>query len=378
MYPLQDLPFIAQALIALPFGLIIGSFLNVVIYRVPRGESVAFPGSHCGVCGTPIKPYDNIPVLSYLILRGRCRSCKSKISWRYPGVELLTGLLIAAAVYRDGLTWLGGAEAIFITILIALIFIDAEHYLLPDLITYPAFLFAIVSLLIVAYSPFSSMNQVLPLQAWLPAFLQSEVLARWASFIAIALAIPGLLIVDLAENVLFGKYHDFDESDLTDEEKSLDVKWGQQRKRVLVVVGIIGVILQIGWWIVYGFSHPLTSQVQAPTFTVIQSAIGALVGGGTVWCFRAAFFYIRGIEGMGLGDIKLMAFIGAFLGWQSVLLVLFLGTLLGAFGGGLAALLSRKGMKMQIPYGVPLGISALFVLFFGQPILAWYLGKLNP
>lgn len=376
MYPLQELPYIAQAIIALPFGLIIGSFLNVVIYRVPRGESVAFPGSHCGSCGTPIKPYDNIPVLSYLILRGRCRSCKSKISWRYPGVELLTGLLIAAAIYRDGLTWFGGAKAIFITILIALIFIDAEHYLLPDVITYPAFLFAIVSLLIATFSTSSSGTLYYPIQSWLPPFLQGEGIARWVSFAAIALAIPGLLVVDLAENILFGKYHDFDASELTVEEKDLDIKWGQQRKQTLFIVGIIGGVLQIIWWIVCAqSSHLVTGPA---SYIVLQSIVGVLIGGGTVWFFRAAFFYIRGLEGMGLGDIKLMAFIGAFLGWQSVLLVLFLGTLLGALGGGVAALSSKKGMKLQIPYGVPLGISALFVLFFGQPIIAWYLSKLNP
>ena len=93
MFPLQEIPFIYQAIIAFPFGLIIGSFLNVVIYRVPRGESVAFPASHCGSCGAPVKPYDNIPLLCYALLRGRCRACKASFSWIYPFVEFLTGCL---------------------------------------------------------------------------------------------------------------------------------------------------------------------------------------------------------------------------------------------------------------------------------------------
>ena len=112
MFPLQELPLIIQALIASVFGLIVGSFLNVVIYRVPQGESIAFPASHCGSCGKAVKPYDNIPLLSYAILRGRCRFCKETYSWRYPAVELLVGLLFFAVVYQNGLTWLSIARLV--------------------------------------------------------------------------------------------------------------------------------------------------------------------------------------------------------------------------------------------------------------------------
>jgi leader peptidase (prepilin peptidase)/N-methyltransferase len=144
---------------------------------------------------------------------------------------------------------------------------------------------------------------------------------------------------------------------------------------------ITGVVLQITWWIAYAQSPQVAPQASAggyASFSLLQSVVGALVGGGLLWVMRAAFFYIRGIEGMGLGDIKLMAFVGAFLGWQLVLLVLLLGTILGSVIGGMAALISRQGMKFRFPFGVPLGISALFVLFFGQAIMQWYVALLNP
>ena len=156
MFPLQEIPFLSQALIAFPFGLVIGSFLNVVIYRVPRGESVAFPASHCGSCGVPVKPYDHIPLLSYAILRGRCRACKAGFSWVYPLVELLTGCLFFAVIYYDGLTLLGLAKVFFCVVMIVLFFIDLRHQLLPNVITYPAFLAIII---------YASLGQATPLPA---------------------------------------------------------------------------------------------------------------------------------------------------------------------------------------------------------------------
>jgi leader peptidase (prepilin peptidase)/N-methyltransferase len=125
------------------FGLVIGSFLNVVIYRWPREESVVRPASHCGACGAPVKPYDNIPVLSYLILRGRCRSCGERFSWRYPAVELLTGLLFVAAYLVDGVGLRLVFDCVFLAMLVPLVFIDAEWHLLPNVITHPGLLFAL-------------------------------------------------------------------------------------------------------------------------------------------------------------------------------------------------------------------------------------------
>lgn len=126
------------------FGLVIGSFLNVVIYRWPREESIVRPSSHCGSCGTPVKPYDNIPVLSYLILRGRCRSCGEGYSWRYPAVEALTGLLFVGAYFADGPSLRLVFDCVFIALLIPLVFIDAEWQLLPNAITHPGLLFALI------------------------------------------------------------------------------------------------------------------------------------------------------------------------------------------------------------------------------------------
>jgi leader peptidase (prepilin peptidase)/N-methyltransferase len=121
------------------FGLVIGSFLNVVIYRLPRYESIVFPGSHCPACDAAIKPYDNIPVLSYAILGGRCRSCAVRISAIYPAVELLVGVLYLLCFLRDGLTLILLADLVFVSLIVPLVFIDFHHKLLPNRITYPGF-----------------------------------------------------------------------------------------------------------------------------------------------------------------------------------------------------------------------------------------------
>ena len=378
MFPLQDFPLLFQALIALPFGLVIGSFLNVVIYRVPRGESVAFPASHCGSCGAPVKPYDNIPVLSYLILRGKCRACKAPFSWRYPLVELFVGLLFFALAYRHGLTWMTVAEMILVTIIVSLIFIDAEHLLLPDVITYPALLFAVIAITTITYLNFANGIQVFPIQAWLPDVFVTTSIPQWVGWIGIACAVPALWFVDKLENILFGKYHEFVEEEETEEEKTFNLCWEQKTKRMIRSTMIVGVMAQIIWWIAYAkIPQAVPADSSASfyvSFSLLQSLIGALVGGGALWVFRAAFFYLRGIEGMGLGDIKLMAFVGAFLGWQLVLLVFLFGTLLGTVIGGVAAIVNRQGMKFRFPFGLPLGISTILVLFYGQTILHWYLG----
>jgi leader peptidase (prepilin peptidase)/N-methyltransferase len=145
---LPDLSFISQPFIYVivgVFGAIIGSFLNVVIHRLPREESIALPSSRCPSCGAVIAFYDNVPVLSYLMLGGRCRSCKVHISARYPAVEALTALLWVAVVWRDGLSFALPFDLIFVTAITALIFIDAEHMILPNAITYPGIVFALIA-----------------------------------------------------------------------------------------------------------------------------------------------------------------------------------------------------------------------------------------
>ncbi|MDA8441206.1 MAG: prepilin peptidase, partial [Peptococcaceae bacterium] len=126
-----------MAILFLLFGLIIGSFLNVCIYRLPRRESLAWPGSHCPQCGYVLKWYDNIPVLSYLILRGKCRHCRLHITWRYPLVEGLTGLLWLAAYLHFGLTWYLATRLVFIAMLLVIALIDMEHFIIPNIIVLP-------------------------------------------------------------------------------------------------------------------------------------------------------------------------------------------------------------------------------------------------
>src|SRR6266567_1832371 len=132
-------------------GAMIGSFLNVVIHRLPREQSIVFPNSACPKCRKPIKPYDNIPILSYLILRGRCRHCGADISIRYPAVEALTAILFAAVTWHDGLSFALAFDLAFAASMVALIFIDAEHMILPNAITYPGILFALLTRLLVPY-----------------------------------------------------------------------------------------------------------------------------------------------------------------------------------------------------------------------------------
>src|SRR5258706_6254311 len=141
---------VACALMGLVGG-IIGSFLNVVIHRLPLEESIVFPNSTCPRCRAPIKPYDNIPILSFLILRGKCRACAAPISARYPAVEFLTALLFAAVTWHDGLSFALSFDLAFAAAMLALLFIDAEHMILPNAITYPGMLFALITRAVVPY-----------------------------------------------------------------------------------------------------------------------------------------------------------------------------------------------------------------------------------
>src|SRR6266404_4731225 len=151
------------------FGAIIGSFLNVVIHRLPREQSIVFPESTCPSCRAPIRAYDNIPILSFLILRGRCRKCGARISPRYPAVEALTALLFAAVTWHDGLSLALAFDLAFAAAMVALIFIDAEHMILPNAITYPGILFALITRVAVPYLVGPSHFDDLPqLQSLLP------------------------------------------------------------------------------------------------------------------------------------------------------------------------------------------------------------------
>ncbi|WP_297453836.1 A24 family peptidase [Persephonella sp.] len=245
------------------FGLIVGSFLNVVIYRLPRGKSVASPAfSFCPSCGQKIKWYDNIPVLSYLVLKGRCRYCGSKISLRYPFVEILTGIASVAAFWKTGVSVDYIFIFLFLALMIAITFIDIDFKIIPDEINFIGFVSGIV------YSFFRT-----------------------------------------------------------------DFSW-------------------------------------------IDALIGAAVGAG--FLFGIAYFYLkfRGIEGLGMGDVKMMAFVGTYIGWFGSLFTIFFGSLLGAVVGILGAYLSKsedKG-KFEIPFGPFLALAAVIYLFFGETIKSWYFG----
>ncbi|HXI62435.1 MAG TPA: prepilin peptidase [Pyrinomonadaceae bacterium] len=160
-------------------GAIIGSFLNVVIHRVPREQSIVFPNSACPKCHKAIKAYDNIPILSYLILRGRCRHCGVHISSRYPAVEALTAILFAAVTWHDGLSVALAFDLVFAAAMVALVFIDAEHMILPNAITYPGIIFAIIARILLPYlagpAHFDDLPQLLNAFPTLPLGLVSVI-----------------------------------------------------------------------------------------------------------------------------------------------------------------------------------------------------------
>ncbi|MBI5787669.1 MAG: prepilin peptidase [Candidatus Schekmanbacteria bacterium] len=242
------------------FGMLIGSFLNVCIYRMPKGESLAFPASHCPQCQTALHFYDNIPVLSYLFLRGKCRFCKAPISEQYPLVELLTGLLFMLTVLRFGFSLSVPVYATLQAILIVAIFVDAAHMIIPDKIT-----------------------------------------------------IPG------------------------------------------IIIGFLASFLP---------RHPVSWQ---------NSLLGILVAGGFLYLVAVLSVVILKKEGMGGGDIKLAAAIGAFLGWQRSFLAVMLGAFLGSVVGIALILIRRKGRKEYIPFGPFLACGAIISLYWGNELIDWYL-----
>jgi leader peptidase (prepilin peptidase) / N-methyltransferase len=260
-------------------GAVIGSFLNVVIHRVPREESIAFPASHCPSCDAAIRPYDNIPVVSWAVLRGRCRSCRAPISARYPAVELLTGALFALTyLLHSGLTLSLPFDLAFVATIVALVFIDAEHMILPNVITYPGFGLALVTRAVV----------------------------------------PNL----------------------------------------------------------YGVASLGGGHVPAWLLSLGGALLGAIVGGGFLWLIGWLWERARGVEAMGLGDVKMMLMVGAFLGWPLTLLTIFLGVLTGSVAG-VGAMLRRgeRDMQMLLPFGIFLGLGSLVSLLFGAQIIDWYVGK---
>jgi leader peptidase (prepilin peptidase)/N-methyltransferase len=266
-------------LIIFLFGLVIGSFLNVCILRIPLAESVVLPPSHCPSCGSSIKPYDNIPVVSWLVLAGRCRKCKTRISAMYPMVELATGLLFLACYFAFGLTAEALKWAVFAALLIVLTITDLRERILPDKV----------------------------------------------NFVGLGL---GLLLS------LFTRPTD-------------------------------GTAPWLGNHI---FAYPPPDAV----LSFADALIGAGVASGLLWLVAEGYFRARGREGMGLGDVKMMAMAGAFLGLQRALLTILLGSLLGSVIGVAVIAIGRKGRDFELPFGTFLGAGAILVVFFGSAALDWY------
>ncbi len=292
-------------------GLAMGSFLNVCIHRMPLGLSVVSPGSACPKCGKPIKPYDNIPVLSWLILRGRCRFCRAAISPRYLVVELLTGLLFLTCFELFGFHLITLKFCLFAFFILGLIFTDAEHKLLPDLLTFPGLTVGI------AFSFF------VPVHDLATRFFPAE-------------------------------------------------------------------------------SLPVSSEISWRVLSAMDSLLGAAAGASFIYGAGAIYKRARGVEGMGFGDVKLMAMVGAFLGLKLTIFTLFAASLMGSFfgiGTVLVVWLKRTRRRMarfhesaraarrqawqsaklvyrhyEMPFGVFLGSMAMVAAFFGNAVIGWYMG----
>ena len=251
-----------MALYALLVGLALGSFMNVCIYRIPLQKSIVRPSSSCPNCGKKIRFYDNIPIISYLLLLGRCRHCHHPISWRYPVIEAITGLLSLALFIRYGLSFQYLLFLLFAATLVTISFIDLDHQIIPDVLSIPGI-------------------------------------------------IAGLAAAFVPGNVL--------------------------------------------WF---------------------ESVIGIIGGGGALFLVGLAYEKLTGKQGMGGGDVKLLAMIGAWMGWRSLPFVLLISSLTGAIIGSVFLLAAGKGYRVKIPFGPFLSLGALSYIFFGPQLTNWYIGLL--
>lgn len=280
-----------ETIFALIIGLEFGSFLNVCAYRLPRDMSVAKPvRSFCPECEKTIAWYDNIPLLSFLILLGRCRHCKARIPWRYPLLEVATGVAFAVCVAEFGVTALAAKYAIFGAIMLTLIATDFETQLLPNEFTLGGLAIGIV-------------------------------------FSAFVLFVP-------------------------------DFRTGTGWARA-----VIGPLLD-----------SVTGITEAPVlFSVSESVLSAAVAGGMFWFVGWLYEKVRHREGLGLGDVKMLAMIAAFLSLPAALFTLMLASLFGAIGGLAIAFATRKQISTyEVPFGVYLGVSAIGIAVYGRYLMAWY------
>jgi prepilin signal peptidase PulO-like enzyme (type II secretory pathway) len=274
-----ELPLGAHILLAFIFGLAIGSFLNVMIHRVPRGETLALPASRCPTCRTPLKPYDNLPLLSYFLQHGRCRYCPALISPRYPLVEFLTALLFATLVWRNGLGWVVLLQMLFVAVMIALIFIDAEHQLLPDLITYPAYLLALAAAALQSGWGRELVVFSAPEQNTFPAGK-----AALYGGLILAGAAPSFFLLDVLDVLLFSRYFADEEQDEdgrqaeSEELAETPVEIAREARRRLMVNAslALGIVLAAGWvWLYYFAAGQDTTVLEQAYRGLARAFVGA-------------------------------------------------------------------------------------------------------
>ncbi|PIU31926.1 MAG: prepilin peptidase [Syntrophobacteraceae bacterium CG07_land_8_20_14_0_80_61_8] len=244
-------------------GCCLGSFFNVVIYRLPNAQSIVKPASHCPACQVPIAFYDNIPLLSYVLLRGRCRHCRVRISLRYPLVEALTGVLLLMLLRRYGWGPAFLIYSVFACLLLVISFIDWDTFLIPDV-----------------------------------------------------LSLPGILV---------------------------------------------------------GFTTALFN----PRLSWLESLVGIVLGGGVFYLVAWGYQRLRRQEGLGGGDIKLLAMIGAFCGWPGVVFTILLGSLVGTVVGIAVMWKTHQGLTARIPFGPFLALGAVGYIFWGEAFFNWYLGRMG-
>jgi leader peptidase (prepilin peptidase)/N-methyltransferase len=253
------IPFALPTVLAAVTGLLVGSFLNVCVHRLPLGRSIVFPGSHCPACGAPIAPYDNVPVLSWLYLRGRCRTCRAPISVRYPSIELANAILWVAAVRTAPSPADAAAAAVLSSACLVLVFVDLDWQMLPDAVTLP-------------------------------------------------LAAAGLGLSFFTRRISYR-----------------------------------------------------------------GSLLGIAVGAGGLLALALAYEKATGREGMGMGDVKMLGAVGAFVGPGGVIVTVFFAAFAGTLVG-LAVLARGGGLQTRLPFGVFLGVAAVGSYYWAAPLSGWYRG----
>lgn len=359
-------------LLAVLFGLAVGSFLNVVIHRVPRRLSLVRPGSHCPRCGAPLRWRDNIPLLSFLLLKGRCRACRQPISWVYPAVEVGTALVFALLVWERGWGWTVLPDAVFVSLLIALAVIDARHRLLPDALTYPGFVLAVG---LRALVPTGGGTHEVIFRSEPARFLLEHALGAGAALILGSCAV--LMLLERVDYRLLGRKLAEPETSPAETTSLPEARaavasdpcekaagdrsgdggdretWSPEWAAVLLAIGLAGVFIALG--------RSDARLAASGLRSALGAFVGAVVGSGILWLSRLGYYALRRLEGVGFGDVKMMLLVGAFLGWGGAFATIFLASVLGSIYGVTLMLLTRE-RNPTLPFGSFLSLAALVVL----------------